>query len=188
MKPWMTQLNLTQLPWSVPIAAADIPETGKRVEIAANAATREAVAKALGLLEVPRLDAVFELTRHGNGGAKVVAQISATVRQTCIVTLEPIENEIRETADLMFLPQPEAATATLDHGQMSLQADEPPEPLRDGQFDLGTIALEFLILGIDPYPRRPGARFKSPVSASDPTEHPFAGLEALKKQLAEKKR
>ena len=46
--------------------------------------------------------------------------------------------------------------------------------------DLGAIATEFLILAIDPYPRKPGAVFQSP-SAGEPAAHPFAALAALKK-------
>ena len=60
--------------------------------------------------------------------------------------------------------------------------DEPPEPLVDGTLDLGGLAVEFLILGIDPYPRKAGAQF-SPPKAEDAGEHPFAALESLKKTL-----
>ena len=59
--------------------------------------------------------------------------------------------------------------------------EEPPEPLIGGKLDLGAIATEFLILGIDPYPRKPGAQF-SPPKADDAGAHPFAALEALKKR------
>ena len=41
------------------------------------------------------------------------------------------------------------------------------------------IATEFLLLGIDPYPRRPDAVFELPVVAPDPEDHPFAALKAL---------
>jgi hypothetical protein len=40
--------------------------------------------------------------------------------------------------------------------------------------------MEFLILGIDPYPRKPDAVFDAPV-VGDPKSHPFAALAALKK-------
>ena len=54
------------------------------------------------------------------------------------------------------------------------------EPLIDGKIDLGAIATEFLIVGLDPYPRKPGAVFQPPVDAT-PDEGPFAALGALKK-------
>ena len=40
-------------------------------------------------------------------------------------------------------------------------ADE-PEPLVDGVADLGAAATEFLLLAIDPYPRKPDAVFEPP--------------------------
>ena len=46
--------------------------------------------------------------------------------------------------------------------------------------DLGAVATEFLILGIDPYPRKPGAVFEAP-AAGEGGGHPFAALAALKK-------
>ena len=47
--------------------------------------------------------------------------------------------------------------------------------------DLGAVASEFLLLGIDPYPRKPGVKFEPPPRAGDAAAHPFAALEALKK-------
>ncbi len=46
--------------------------------------------------------------------------------------------------------------------------------------DLGAIATEYFLLGIDPYPRKPGAEFQSP-SAGEAAANPFAALAALKK-------
>ena len=57
---------------------------------------------------------------------------------------------------------------------------KPPEPLVDGKVDLGALATEFLMLGIDPYPRKAGAEF-APPKVEDAGEHPFAALAALEK-------
>jgi hypothetical protein len=108
--------------------------------------------------------------------------VSALLGQTCVVTLEPIESDLEEVVDLVFTPQ--AADAATETETISPRADdeEPPEPLVGGKLDLGAIATEFLLLGIDPYPRKPGAEFE-PVKAGDGKAKPFAALEALKKQL-----
>jgi hypothetical protein len=50
-----------------------------------------------------------------------------------------------------------------------------------GAVDLGAIATEFLMLGIDPYPRAPGAVFEPP-AADDRGGGPFAALAALKRK------
>jgi hypothetical protein len=60
-------------------------------------------------------------------------------------------------------------------------ATDEPETLTGGGVDLGEIATEFLILGLDPYPRKPDAIFRSPQAGED-SAHPFAALAALKKR------
>ncbi len=167
--------------WSVPVSLGEVPETGRRVELVADEATRGAVAGLAGLAGLPRLAAHFELTRHENGGVHVVGHISATVEQTCVVTLEPIENEIDEAVDLIFVPAGATSHGERNIAEAAIVADEPPEVLRGGMVNLGAIATEFLLLGIDPYPRKPGAVFDAP--ADDPDmAHPFSALAALKKK------
>jgi hypothetical protein len=56
-----------------------------------------------------------------------------------------------------------------------------PEPLEGGIVDLGALATEFLILGLDPYPRKPGAVFVPPQGA-DLDQGPFAALGRLAKR------
>ena len=124
--------------------------------------------------ELPQLAAVFDLTRQG-AGVHVAGQVSARVGQTCVVTLEPIESEVDEAVDLRFAPAPRP-----QRGEIRV-SEEPPEPLVGGSVDLGAIATEFLILGIDPYPRKPDAKF-TPPKVDDDGAHPFSGLEALKKR------
>jgi hypothetical protein len=58
--------------------------------------------------------------------------------------------------------------------------DNEVEPLVAGSIDLGAVATEFLLLGLNPYPRKPGVEFQPPPDASS-DEGPFAALAALKK-------
>ena len=77
--------------WSAPVTVAAVPETGRRLDLVADNAARDAIAKAAGLAALPRLKAGFDLTRHGADGLRAVGRVSATVVQNCVVTLEPIE-------------------------------------------------------------------------------------------------
>ena len=156
--------------WSVPVAVEDIPDTGLHIEIEAPAAIRAALAELAAVRELPQLAAVFDLTREG-AGVHVVGQVSARVGQNCVVTLEPMESRIDEAVDLRLAPQAKIP-----------QSDEDQEPLVGGIVDLGAIATEFLILGINPYPRKADAKF-IPLKSEDDGAHPFSGLEALKKRL-----
>jgi len=155
-------------PWSVPVTVHEVPVTGRRFELEADAATRAAIAKSADLRALPRLQATFDVSRRDSGGLHVAGRVAATVGQVCVVTLDPIENEIEEMVDLIFVPG--AAPAT---------DDAAPEPLLDDTVDLGALATEFLILGIDLYPRKPEAVFQPP-PVEDQTEHPFAALAKLR--------
>ena len=169
-----------QKPWSVPVAVDDIPETGLHIEAEAPAEVRAQLVKLANLRDLPRLSAVFDLSRRG-GGVHVAGQVKARVGQTCVVTLEPLENDLDEPMNVLFAPPLDAAAKDVgaDHKGGD---EEPPEPLIEGKVDLGAIATEFLLLGIDPYPRKAGAEFAA-VKTADDSARPFAALEALKKRL-----
>ena len=166
-------------PWSVPLTLRDVPESGRHFDLFADKQTRAAVAEHAGLAALPRLEASFDVTPHGRGGLHVVGRVSATVGQTCVVTLEPLENEIDEAIDLVFAPA--GAPPVVGGAEVEVPATDEPEPLIGGGVDLGGIATEFLILGLDPYPRKPDAIFQSPEAGED-SAHPFAALAALKKR------
>ena len=163
-------------PWHVQVALSDVPEAGLHLELAADADTRAAIARLAGLRDIPRLEASFDLQRYGGGGLHVGGPVRATIGQTCVVTLEPMESDVVETVDLVFVP----GDGTERHAR-SEQDDgsEEPETLVNGTVDLGAIAAEFLILGLDPYPRRPGATFQAPAT-NEPSGSAFAALAALK--------
>jgi hypothetical protein len=165
-------------PWLVPVAAEDVPDDGRYFDLVADAQTRAAVARIAGLRDLPRLQANFDVTRHG-GGLRVAGRVSATIGQTCVVTLEPLASEIDEEAVVVFTPQTIAKRQAGESGATKETADE-TEPLIDGTIDLGVLATEFLILGLDPYPRKPDAVFQPPPDATA-EEGPFAPLAALKK-------
>ncbi len=170
------------MPWHVSVAVKDVDETGKRFDLAADTAARAAVARIAGLRDLPRLEANFEVTRYGAEGLRVTGRVSATVGQACVVTLEPLVNEIAEDVDLIFVPRPAAAVAEREDGETEApqKSWDSAEPLVDGAIDLGAIATEFLILGLDPYPRKAGAVFQPPQAAT-PDGGPFAALASLKK-------
>ena len=165
--------------WSVPLAVTEVSEAGRHLDLTADATARRAIAALAGLVDLPRLEASIDVTRRGSDGLHVVGRLTATVVQSCVVTLDPVESQVDETMDVTFLPEDSPAAAAAN-GLQSLQADDPPEAIRNGSVDLGAVVTEFLLLGIDPYPRKPGAVLDVP-AADDPSSHPFAALAALKK-------
>jgi len=168
-------------PWQLPVAVEAVAETGQHFDLVADAAVRTAVARVAGVRDLPRLQASFDVTRHGSGGLHVVGAVSATVGQNCVVTLEPLTNDIEETIDLVFLPR-QAPPQQEGDAEIEPPAAKwnDPEPLIGGIVDLGALATEFLILGINPYPRKPGAVFE-PLPESKAENGPFAALAKLTK-------
>jgi uncharacterized metal-binding protein YceD (DUF177 family) len=165
--------------WSFPIVAAEIPQAGRHFELRADEPTRAAVAALADLPAVARLEARFDVRRQGADGLHVTGIVSATVGHICVVSLEPMESEIEEGVDIVFVP--EMPHAVSGHAAGVADTEAGPESLVDGRIDLGTLATEFLVLGIDPHPRKPEAVFEHPAVREDADEHPFAALAALKK-------
>ena len=169
-------------PWRVPLAVAQIPEHGLHREIEADPVAREAMAEVAGLREILSAHAALDVTPGSGGRVHVGGHVRARIGQTCVVTLDPIENEIDEPIDLIFAPPeqiPQLADLVDETLEIGAEIPDPPEPIVNGVIDLGRLATDALFLGIDPYPRRPDAVFEPPVVAADPEDHPFAALKAL---------
>jgi Large ribosomal RNA subunit accumulation protein YceD len=169
-------------PWSVPVTVAHIPDTGLHRDIEAGPAAREAMAEVAGLREILSASASLDVTPESGGRFHVAGRVRARIGQTCVVTLDPIENDIDEPIDLIFAPPeqiPQLADLVDEAAESDVEIPDPPEPIKNGVIDLGRLATDALFLAIDPYPRRPDAVFEPPVVAADPEDHPFAALKAL---------
>jgi uncharacterized metal-binding protein YceD (DUF177 family) len=164
--------------WHVPVRLDDVPESGQRLDVVADPQLREAIAAMAGLRELPRLEATVDITRSGSG-LRATGNVSATVGQICVITLEPMTSEVEEAFEVVFAPAPAPGVAAPAGGPAGV-ADEPAEPIIDGVADLGGVLTEFLLLGIDSYPRKPGAVFTRPGDA-DAGPGPFAALAKLKR-------
>lgn len=170
-------------PWHVPVVVAQIPETGLHRAFEADDDVRAAMARIAGLREIISAAASFDLKCRSGGRVHVTGTVRARIGQTCVVTLDPIENEIDEAIDLMFAPPeqiPTLAALTEEAAQSEDgEVPDPPEPIVNGAIDLGRLATDALFLAIDPYPRRHDAVFDRPAEMIDRADHPFAALKAL---------
>jgi uncharacterized metal-binding protein YceD (DUF177 family) len=168
-------------PWSVAITVAQVPEHGLHRDIEASAVEREALAEVAGLREVSAAHASFDVTPIRDGRVHVTGRVAARIGQTCVVTLDPVDNAIDEAIDLIFAPESQiTALAESVDDESDETIPDPPEPIIGGMIDLGRIATDALLLGIDPYPRKPDAVFEPPAAPLDPEDHPFAALKVLK--------
>lgn len=169
-------------PLSRPLAAASVPAEGLEIVIRASDAECAALARLNALPGVLWLEAPFRITRSGRDGLKVAGVLRAEVRQTCVVTLEEFDALIEEPVSVRFAPPPQAQQGPAHGRRETLTADDAldldadgADPLVGGHIDLGALAAEFLTLGLDPHPRKPGARFEEPAPTT-PDDSPFAAI------------
>jgi uncharacterized metal-binding protein YceD (DUF177 family) len=169
-------------PWRAFVNVAQIPESGLHRDIVADEVTRAAMAEIAGLRNISAARASFDLSLRSGGRVDVAGRLTARIGQTCVVTLEPIENDIDEDIDLIFAPADDVKELIddLDEEAENGEVPEPPEPIENGVIDLGRLATDMLFLAIDPYPRKEGAVFEPRVTAAEPGDHPFAVLKAFK--------
>jgi uncharacterized metal-binding protein YceD (DUF177 family) len=171
------------IPWSFPIAVAQLPEKGSHQILKTTAEQRVAIAALAQLPAVMEASAKFDLAHAPGGQVHVTGRVKARVEQSCVVSLDPVENDVDEPIDIMFAPPsqiPVSAKVVQSEEGDEFEIPDSPEPIVNGFIDLGALAYEFLALGLDPYPRKPGVEFVPPNVPPDPEEHPFAALKALK--------
>jgi uncharacterized metal-binding protein YceD (DUF177 family) len=170
-------------PWRVPVATAQIPDTGLHRDLKADEAVRHAIADVGDLREVLSAQASFDVTPNSGGRYHVAGHVRARIGQTCVVTLEPMESDIDEPVELTFAPPdqiPEMAALVDEAEHSDGNTPDPLEAIENGIIDLGRVATDALYLAVNPYPRKPDAVFEALVEAEDPEDHPFAALKALK--------
>jgi uncharacterized metal-binding protein YceD (DUF177 family) len=169
---------MAETPWPRPLKLDELAHGEVSTHFSADAPARERIARELELDGLERLEAKIDAAPWLDG-ARVRGHLLATVRQTCGVTLEPLETKIDHDFELKLLPagSPNAPTQPED-AVIDPEAEDPPDILEDDQIDLGALVIEQLALEIDPFPRKPGVVFDAGPKESPPS--PFAVLKDFK--------
>jgi len=179
-------------PFSRPIAVETVGDKGLRLDLEASAAECAALARQDGLVALRDLRVEAEVTRRSRDRFLVRGRVRAVATQTCVVTMESFEAEVEEPFEVEFAPEAEAeaaharAMAEIEAAQDKAAAlaaqPDPPDPIVGGRIDIGALASEFFALGLDPYPRKPGAQFDALIEDAGEKPSPFAALARLKKE------
>ena len=161
-----------------------LTEDGQDERLVATEQEREALAGWLGLAKLERLEAELALKPWRRNGLRVSGRLKADVVQICVVTLEPLERTYEQTFERAFIEGPVLAEPVGTEALIDIDQDDPPDPIENGEIDLGAVVAEELALVIDPYPRKEGAavdsRFETK-SEDKADENPFASLAILKR-------
>ncbi|MAQ71225.1 MAG: hypothetical protein CL565_03425 [Alphaproteobacteria bacterium] len=155
----------------------------------------------------------FHLSRANGGNiVKVKGNVSAEITQECVVTLQELENTVGEDFEAYYtdysqaVPFSAAKKSLFSKYGMSdipvLDEEEDPEPMKNGVIDLGEVMLQFLSLGVDPYPHAANADEylkEHGIQSADSVQeersrkvdkgrkNPFEALRALKKDVDNEK-
>jgi uncharacterized metal-binding protein YceD (DUF177 family) len=169
-------------PFSLIVAVRDIGRKGRNLKLAADAGQRAGLADLLGVVAIERLEGEFRLDMVSGSAVHLRGRIEADVVQTCVVSLEPVQQHIEEPVSVTLLPA-ETANGRPDSSVLVDPMDEEDRDIYcDGRIDLGVIVSEQLALHLDPYPRAPGVTFETAGDdEADIQDSPFAVLERLKR-------
>jgi hypothetical protein len=168
------------LAWSHRVS--EIPEGGLREVREASAAERAEVVASLDLIACDFLKADYTIRSLGEGRYRMRGSLIARLTQQCVVTLEPIPQDIAEDFDIEFWPPgtlPEVGDA-----EVEVLSVPDIEPIAHGKIEAGCIIFEILSTSLDPYPRKAEASFQwegEAASVRPEQESPFAALSKLKK-------
>lgn len=133
---------------------------GDRAEVTIEATPEECAALAadFGIPAVRDLVGRFRVS-GALARLEVTGTVEAFVTQICTVTLEAFEAPVSEAVEVEY-----------SDGAASLGVDpetvDVPDPIVNGRIDFGALTAEFLALGIDPFPRKPGTVFE-PVTVGE---------------------
>jgi uncharacterized metal-binding protein YceD (DUF177 family) len=162
---------------------------GAALDIVASEGERLALTRRFGFLGLPAFSARVTVDRRPGGQVVVEGRLRGKIVQACILTLDPVTQELDEAFRIVFKRDlaedrdPESGEALV-----SPQVDA-PEPLPGNLLDIGEIVAEQLSLAADPYPRRSGVKLEDVLpkprhggrpGRNEQRRHPFAGLAALR--------
>jgi len=161
-------------------AIQDVPDTGLKVERSASPEELEAIARALDLIACASLTARYAIAPQKEGHFRLAGTLDARVEQACVVTLEPLGNDICESFRVDFWPETELPAPS---GGVLDMHDEPDlEPIVAGRIAVGRVVFECLAGAIDLFPRKPGATFEPPPEPDEAgkSASPFAALAKIR--------
>lgn len=135
-----------------PVNVERLPKDRAEVTVEASPEECAALARDFGIVAIRDLVGRFRLS-GSLARLTVEGTVEAVVTQTCSVSLEPFEAKMREPVEVVF------TDSAVVPGEEDLDL---PDPIVNGRIDFGALTAEFLALGLDPYPRKPGVAFEPP--------------------------
>lgn len=175
-------MSQQELPFSEKVPVATLHgETRLRLE--PDEPARARIAAALDLASVASFRFEAKINHAQNGLVSLEGHLAAKVLPVCVVSLEPFEQVVDVPFSLRLAPQGLVDRMVKRAEENGIEDFDAPDVIEDGEIDFGQLAVEFLALSLDPYPRKPGAVFNGGGDPVPAKESPFAALAVLKDKL-----
>ena len=153
------------------------PESPSFFKFVASDEELKTLATRFKFLDVLSLSAELTICNSARDCWDVVGQLRGVVVQTCSSTGVPL----RETVD--FLIEERYVRTVNDHEEVEVHMVV-AEPLENEAINIGELLAQSLAIAVTPWPRAPEAP-EIYTSGKELSDHPFAGLAALKRQPPE---
>ena len=159
---------------------AEIPPRGLDAVRAASPQQCAAIATAVNIAAVGRLEVRYRIEHSANGRFRLTGNVRANVTQACVVTLDPVVSDLRDTIDVEFWPTPEMPQAG-EEEQSILDAEE-HELIESHRMAVGRIVVETLAAALPAYPRTADAALDTHEAGPEVSGKvsPFAALAGWK--------
>ena len=178
---------------SFEVLVATLPANGYALKLRPDSKTCAHLAKAAGLSNISMLEADIVLKRWRRDGVELIGQLRADVEQPCIVTLEPVFQQINQHFSTKFIADGSSLSIPVGRVDRELvldpEGEDPPESYSHDKIDVWPVVCEALFLAIEPFPRIYGARLPDditgvlqdgePLGAATSGFSPFAVLEKI---------
>ena len=134
----------------------------------------ETLATRFEFLDVLSLSAELKICKSARDCWDVVGQLRGVVVQACSSTGVPL----RETVDFLIEERYVRSVGNQEEVEVHMGV---AEPLENEAIDIGELLAQSLAIAVTPWPRAPEAP-EIYTSGEELSDHPFAGLSALKRQ------
>jgi len=161
-------------PFECWVRADSIPSLGRTYKLKPSPHTFSDIAKRLDIPKV--LDLSGKITAKPNSAGMIVhGEVHAVLKRTCVVTLESLDEEIREVFTVRYVKE------LTEEAEENQREDEDLEPLNvDQPVDFADLLIQQVALTMAPYPRKPGTDDLAKDRHLDDEKSPFDILKQLK--------
>ncbi|MDC0476250.1 DUF177 domain-containing protein [Alphaproteobacteria bacterium] len=150
------------------------PDSDNFFKLLTHADDLQALAERFGWVAINKLAVELTVRKVARNCWDVSGRINAEIIQSCIVTVAPVAESIDFQIDERYV----RSVDKIDEVEVRLDA---AEPLKNGAIDIGELAVQSLGLAATAWPRVENAPESYSVG-DQRSDHPFAGLSALKRK------